>query len=60
MGLGSPAADEPDDPNQSRGGRYRRVGPFWIEEPAWFWALSALVLLLGALALTLAILHDPP
>ena len=56
----APLDSDPQDPNRSRGGRNRRVGPFWIEEPAWFWAAAVLILLIGALALALAILGDPP
>ena len=55
-----PADHRPDDPNRTQAGARRRVGPFWVEEPWWFWVAALAVLLLGALALTLAILGDPP
>jgi hypothetical protein len=48
-----------EDPNSSTGGARQRWGPFWIEEPAWYWLVAActLVVALGALALLLAFDH---
>ncbi len=60
MPSGPPAEQGPQDPNRSRRGAHQRVGPFWIEEPIWFWAAALGVVVLGAVLLALAILGDPP
>lgn len=38
----------------------RRRGPFWIDEPSWFWALAGLALLLGLVLFLVAVGFDPP
>lgn len=42
-----------------RGAR-QRVGPFWIDEPHWFWAVEALTLLVAIALFALAIGFDHP
>ena len=55
-----PAASVTRAPNRVVGGAFQRVGGFWIEEPRWFWALWAAVLLLAVAVLALALMGDPP
>ncbi len=50
----------PDDPNRSVGGARRRLGPFWIEEPAWFWAAWAVLVVAGVALFVLAMSFDHP
>jgi hypothetical protein len=57
-GSGPPPAD--DDPNLSIAGARQRKGPFWIEEPRWFWAAAALVFGLGVLLFLVALGFDRP
>lgn len=49
-----------EDPNSSVGGARQRWGPFWIEEPRWFWALASLTFLLGLVLFLLAVGFDRP
>lgn len=48
------------DPNSSVGGARQRKGPFWMEEPHWFWALAAITFLLGLALFLLAVGFDRP
>ncbi|HEY6538808.1 MAG TPA: hypothetical protein VI138_07215 [Candidatus Dormibacteraeota bacterium] len=62
MSQQSPGGARPpgDDPNLSVDGARQRRGPFWIEEPRWFWALTALVLVLGLALFLIAVAFDRP
>jgi hypothetical protein len=59
-----PAAGEEaggeEDPNRTVGGARQRVGPFWIEEPRWYWLLFALILLVAIALFGLALGFDHP
>lgn len=55
----SPTRDS-QDPNASVAGARQRWGPFWIEEPRWYWALAILTLLVGLLLFLLAVGFDRP
>jgi hypothetical protein len=52
--------DGAQDPNSSAGGAHQRWGPFWIEEPRWFWALAGLTFVLGLILFLLAVGFDRP
>jgi len=52
--------DERGDPNSSRHGARQRIGPFWIDEPHWFWAAEALILLLAIALFAVALGFDHP
>ncbi|MGC1184600.1 MAG: hypothetical protein WBA31_05530 [Candidatus Dormiibacterota bacterium] len=49
-----------DDPNLSIAGARQRRGPFWMEEPRWFWLLSLLVFGLGLVLFLVAVGFDRP
>ncbi len=51
---------QPDDPNRTAHGARRRQGPFWIDEPSWFWVVWAVVVLLGVALFALAMSFDHP
>lgn len=51
---------QPDDPNRTAHGARRRQGPFWIDEPSWFWVVWAVVVLLGVALFALAVSFDHP
>jgi len=55
---GEPAPAE--DPNLCVGGARQRRGPFWIDEPRWYWVLAGLTFLLGAALFLLAVGFDRP
>jgi hypothetical protein len=42
------------------GGARQRRGPFWIDEPRWYWVLAGLTFLLGAALFLLAVGFDRP
>ncbi|HVC23592.1 MAG TPA: hypothetical protein VNH82_09245 [Candidatus Dormibacteraeota bacterium] len=48
------------DPNLSTGGARQRKGPFWIDEPGWYWVLATLIFLLGAALFLVAVGFDRP
>lgn len=48
------------DPNRSVGGAHQRKGPFWLEEPHWFWALAGFTFLLGLVLFLVAMGFDRP
>ena len=57
----SPAEGEPSrDPNTSVAGAHQRRGPFWMEEPHWFWVLAVAIFLLGAALFLVAVGFDRP
>ncbi|MGC2191533.1 MAG: hypothetical protein WA751_04295 [Candidatus Dormiibacterota bacterium] len=49
-----------DDPNRSIAGARQRRGPFWVEEPGWFWVLASLTFLLGLALFLVAVGFDRP
>ncbi|MHB1526335.1 MAG: hypothetical protein ACYDEA_11035 [Candidatus Dormibacteria bacterium] len=49
-----------DDPNRTVRGARQRFGPFWIDEPRWFWVVEGVTLLLAITLLALAIGFDHP
>jgi hypothetical protein len=49
-----------DDPNRTIAGARQRLGPFWIEEPRWYWLLYALMLLVAIALFGLALGFDHP
>lgn len=49
-----------DDPNLSVAGARQRRGPFWMEEPHWFWLLSLLVFGAGLVLFLVAVGFDRP
>jgi hypothetical protein len=49
-----------EDPNLSVAGARQRRGPFWMEEPRWFWMLAAVVFALGLVLFLLAVGFDRP
>ncbi len=49
-----------EDPNSSTRGARQRWGPFWIEEPSWYWVVAALTLAAGLGALALLLVFDHP
>jgi hypothetical protein len=51
---------ELDDPNRSAHGARRRRGPFWIDEPSWFWVTWAVLVILGVALFALAMSFDHP
>lgn len=48
------------DPNVSVGGARQRRGPFWLEEPRWYWGLATVTFLLGLALFLLAVGFDRP
>jgi hypothetical protein len=48
------------DPNRTVAGARQRLGPFWIEEPRWYWLLFALILLVAVALFGLALGFDHP
>lgn len=48
------------DPNSSEGGARQRLGPFWLEEPSWYWLLAGLVIAVGVAAFALLLVFDHP
>lgn len=48
------------DPNSSEGGARQRWGPFWLEEPSWYWLLAGLVTAVGVAAFALLLVFDHP
>ncbi|MGA7171994.1 MAG: hypothetical protein WCB86_06325 [Candidatus Dormiibacterota bacterium] len=57
----SPAEGGPSrDPNTSVAGAHQRRGPFWMEEPHWFWVLAVAIFLLGAALFLVAVGFDRP
>lgn len=50
----------PPDPNRAVGGANQRKGPFWMEEPRWFWALASFTFLLGLILFLIAVGFDRP
>lgn len=56
-GVAPPPAD---DPNLSVAGARQRRGPFWLEEPRWFWVLALLTFLLGLSLFLVALGFDRP
>ncbi|MGH7642628.1 MAG: hypothetical protein ACRENX_06380 [Candidatus Dormibacteria bacterium] len=52
--------DSSPDQNRSVGGARQRKGPFWLEEPGWFWAIAILVLVMGLGFFLVAVGFDPP
>lgn len=54
------APGDQEDPNRTSGGARQRLGPFWIDEPHWFWAVEALTLLLAIVLFALAVGFDHP
>ncbi|NNM97128.1 MAG: hypothetical protein HKL89_05935 [Candidatus Dormibacteraeota bacterium] len=57
---GDGAGRDQEDPNRSGRGARQRVGPFWIDEPHWFWAVEALTLLLAIVLFAVALGFDHP
>ncbi|MGH7609984.1 MAG: hypothetical protein ACREOD_08660 [Candidatus Dormibacteria bacterium] len=55
-----PSPDPGADPNRTQGGARQRRGPFWLEEPGWFWALAALTFAAGAILFLVAVGFDRP
>jgi hypothetical protein len=55
----SPTQDS-QDPNSSVAGARQRWGPFWIDEPRWYWALAILTFLVGLILFLLAVGFDHP
>lgn len=55
----SPTQDS-QDPNSSVAGARQRWGPFWIDEPRWYWALAILTFLVGLVLFLLAVGFDRP
>ena len=49
-----------EDPNSSTGGARQRWGPFWIEEPSWYWLVAACTMAVGLGALALLLVFDHP
>lgn len=49
-----------EDPNTTRAGARQRWGPFWIEEPSWYWWASAAVLLVAVVLFALLLAFDHP
>lgn len=49
-----------EDPNRCVAGARQRRGPFWIEEPSWFWAVAAATFLLGLVLFLVAVGFDRP
>ncbi|MGB6772144.1 MAG: hypothetical protein WBF51_09120 [Candidatus Dormiibacterota bacterium] len=60
MTPSAPPARDPQDPNSSVAGARQRWGPFWIDEPRWYWALAILTLLVGLALFLLAVGFDRP
>lgn len=50
----------PEDPNLSVAGARQRKGPFWMEEPRWFWLLACITFLLGLVLFLVAVGFDRP
>ncbi|HUY55742.1 MAG TPA: hypothetical protein VMV23_11370 [Candidatus Nanopelagicaceae bacterium] len=57
---GGGAGRDGEDPNRTSRGARQRVGPFWIDEPHWFWAVEALTLVLAIALFALALGFDHP
>ena len=57
----TPAEGAPSpDPNTSVGGAHQRLGPFWMEEPRWFWVVATITFLLGVALFLVAVGFDRP
>jgi len=41
-------------------GARQRWGPFWIDEPRWYWGLAILTVLVGLVLFLLAVGFDRP
>lgn len=54
-----PAAG-PSDQNRTVQGARQRIGPFWIDEPFWYWVAWAATLLVAVGLFLLAIWFDRP
>ncbi len=54
------SAPDRGDPNRTVGGARQRLGPFWIDEPRWFWVVEGVTLLLAIALFALAIGFDHP
>ncbi len=49
-----------EDPNTTRHGARQRWGPFWIEEPSWYWWAASATLLLGIALFAVLLVFDHP
>lgn len=49
-----------DDPNLSVAGARQRKGPFWLEEPSWFWILASITFVAGLALFLVAVGFDRP
>ncbi len=58
--VSAPEPSPAEDPNRTYAGARQRLGPFWIEEPAWFWAVAIAVFLVGLGLFVLAVFSDLP
>ncbi|MHB8393279.1 MAG: hypothetical protein ACYDC5_01975 [Candidatus Dormibacteria bacterium] len=56
---GQPPPDS-QDPNRSVHGARRRSGPFWIDEPSWYWLVWVAALVLAVALFLLALGFDHP
>ncbi|MHB1501466.1 MAG: hypothetical protein ACYCYK_09950 [Candidatus Dormibacteria bacterium] len=55
---GQPGPSE--EPNRTVRGARQRRGPFWIDEPSWFWVAWLAVVILGVALFALALSFDHP